>query len=155
MTRATTLAALLLLYAGASGVAVAADSKYARVCGRSTAGRLSWIDVPTYWINVDYAVERAARMHAQLSEALLPGACATRVPAVLKADVPDVITGNIFFANAERPSELRFKSPSTRELEIAVMSSHLKAIWMAHRADPRREAVCLVLEDDVLSLIHI
>jgi len=126
------------------------DPTHSHICGSTTPGSLAWIDTPVFWINVDEAVDRAARMYAQLSLALLTGACATRVSAVLTADVSKVVTGSIFFPpGSELPGMLRFKSPSTRALEIAVMSSHLKAIAKAYQADPRSEAVFLVLEDDV------
>jgi hypothetical protein len=143
------LAALVERATSQAGSLPQPNPKYAHVCGTQIRSKSAWIDVPTYWINVDYAIERAARMHAQLEQTLLPGACAWRVPAVLKSNVHNVVLGDIFFTDKDKPTEMRFRSPSTRMLEIAVMSSHAKAVYMGQQHDPRPDAVFLVLEDDV------
>lgn len=111
-------------------------------CGsrhRATA----WIDVPTYWLNVDGATERAEAMRAQLRAALLPGACATRVPAVLTASTRPVRPGG----GQPRPASGPFGRQLTRPIELAIFASHLRAIHAASAV--AGHALFLVLEDDV------
>jgi hypothetical protein len=115
-------------------------------CGSATPGPLAWIDVPTYWINLDSAVARAARMRAQLAAALTPSTCATRVPAVEARAAWRAVTGGALFS--EGIDELRFASGVTTRLDIAITLSHLRAVHLA-RLQHGAAACWLVLEDDV------
>jgi hypothetical protein len=103
--------------------------------------------VPAFWINVDASVGRASTMRAQLAEALLPGAVATRVPASLIGGVRTTVKGDLLFKT--NTSELLFGGPSTHHLEIAVMASHIKAILWGSRLGTSRDKASLLLEDDV------
>jgi hypothetical protein len=116
--------------------------------GASPAHPSAWIDLPVFWINVDHSAARAAAMRTQLSHALLPGAVATRVPAVLLNDIATTVSGELLFSPTNT-SKLRFDGPSTHRLEIAVMASHLKAILWGSKLGTAREDAFLVLEDDV------
>lgn len=108
----------------------------------------AWIDVPTFWINVDTATERAAKMREQLARVLAPDTCATRVPAVTLTELGSVIRGS-FLLDPNASGELRYASPTTRKLEIAVMLSHIKALFFASRLGKGDDAAFLILEDDV------
>lgn len=117
--------------------AVGADE---RVCGApspSSCAALRFIDVPTFWINVDSATGRAARMRAQLAAHLAVGVCATRVSAVRVDEVIEVAHGELL------PLLLARRAPN---VEDAIMLSHLKAIFLAAR---RVSGPFLILEDDV------
>lgn len=150
------VAALLLMealqpctFAGMGWVAVAAlflerSSATDKVCGLPVASSFAWIDVPTYWLNLDRAVARATRMREQLPRALTPGTCALRVRAVDARLAWRTVSGNVLFIN-ER-DELRFTDSQLTRLAIATTLSHLRA---AHIAAARGDDVFLVLEDDV------
>jgi len=117
-------------------------------CAVGAAREGAWIDVPTFWINVDSAVERSERMRAQLRDALLPGTCATRVPAVTVAQLGQTVRGGLLLSE-DGSGNLRFESPSTKRVEIAVMLSHLKALLFASRLGVGLTDAFLILEDDV------
>jgi hypothetical protein len=114
--------------------------------GSTPAGPNAWIDIPVFWINVDTAVRRAAEMRAQLEQVLLPGVVATRVSAVTLQSLHSTVTGGVLFGPA---GALRFKSPTTREIEIAVTASHLKAIFLGSKLGTGRDNGFMVLEDDI------
>lgn len=111
------------------------------LCGMESAGPIAWIDVPTFWINMDAAVARAEWMRAQLKEVLSSGTCATRVPATSSKDAWRMMRGDLFF----RGTKLRYPRAHTGQLELAIAHSHLRAI---HTAFEQNSLPCLVLEDD-------
>mmetsp|Transcript_49484 Transcript_49484/g.115787 ORF Transcript_49484/g.115787 Transcript_49484/m.115787 type:complete len:440 (-) Transcript_49484:444-1763(-) len=114
--------------------------------GSTPAGPNAWIDVPVFWINVDAALMRAAKMRAQLTQVLLPGVMATRVPAITLKSLNSTVGGGLLMDPA---GTLRF-TPSTSQIEIAVMASHLKAIFFGSKAlGTGHGKGFLVLEDDV------
>ncbi|KAJ1623638.1 hypothetical protein T492DRAFT_1053464 [Pavlovales sp. CCMP2436] len=123
--------------------AAAADT----ICGELTVGPLAdrhWVNVPTYWLNLDRAVARAAQMCAQLPHVLAHRTCATRVRAVDAAFAYDAVAGSVLYT--EGRDELRFPDDQMTRLNIAISLSHLKAHHLAFAA---RHAQYLVLEDDV------
>ncbi|KAJ1623629.1 hypothetical protein T492DRAFT_1125352 [Pavlovales sp. CCMP2436] len=117
------------------------------ICGELTVGPLAdrhWVNVPTYWLNLDRAVARAAQMCAQLPHVLAHRTCATRVRAVDAAFAYHAVAGSVLYA--ESRDELRFPDDQMTRLNIAISLSHLKAHHLAFAA---RHAQYLVLEDDV------
>jgi hypothetical protein len=134
----------LLGLAMAGGVVQQGDLTY----GPSPAGPNAWIDVAVFWINMDRAVDRAAKMKAQLRQVLLPGTVATRVSAITYADLARTVTGGLLFSPSGSGT-LRFNSPTTHIPEIAIMSSHLKAIYLGSKLGTGPGNAFLVLEDDV------
>lgn len=114
-----------------------------RVCGpkfraeaTSAPRRLTCIDVPTFWINMDAAGRRRRKMQARLPALLAPGVCATRVPGVLVSDVARIARG-AYWADGHAPT-----------VEDAITLSHLRAAWTALATEPSAPAY-LILEDDV------
>lgn len=121
------------------------------VCGTRTSPG-AWIDLPTFWINLESNRARADAMRAQLAVALLPGACATRVPAVHTSMIWRFTSGTALLREeggglfrGQWPSEAQ--QVSVREVEIAVMASHLRAI---HAGAAAGAPAFLVLEDDAM-----
>lgn len=113
------------------------------LCG-TTASQTAWIDVPVYWLNVDSAVERARAMRNQLKVSLTHGTCSTRVPAVRMSSTEHVRPGG----GPERPKQSVYGRRLTRPIELAISSSHLKALSAA-AASRSSSTAFLVLEDDV------
>lgn len=127
-------------------------------CARNGSSPAAWIDVPTFWINLDSNRPRADLMRAQLAVALAPGTCAVRVPAVHVSAVRRLTEGSpllrerggALFRGAWPPDGNASSAPqpvATREIEVAVMASHLRAI---HAAAATGAAAFLILEDDAI-----
>lgn len=155
--RTQLLVAIMLASVPAAPAGELARELADRTCGVASAcpDAYRFIDLPTYFINLDADVRKAARMRAQLGAHLAPGVCATRVRAVRMDEVDGVIHGDYL---------ARLGLGASRPLvEYAIMASHLKAAYLALSSAARAgrdggasAAGFLILEDDmdVSPLVH-
>jgi hypothetical protein len=114
-----------------------------KICSEMiNTGRVSQIDIPILYINLDRYTDRNKSIQNQCKKLSLQP---TRIPGVNGSEIQNIhsgMVGNIKFENEYR----NFTSKKLSQNELACTLSHLKAIQFAYEMN---EPYVLIVEDDV------